>query len=115
MRDLLFKNLTSEDRRRRIIATSETSDKQGVRTTIHRHFVSIAREVTGQHKGRPLSHIYVSRERNTREQRERFFCKIKGHMYVASGKRLFLVLFIHSLNITLTTAPQGSFQHGEPD
>jgi len=115
MRDLLFKNLTSEDRRRRVIATSETSDREGVRTTINRHFVSIVREVTGQNQERPLSHIYVTRERNTREQRERFFCKIKGHMYVAKGKRLFLVLFMHSLNINLTAVPQASFQHGETD
>ena len=112
MRDLLFKNLTSEDRKRKIIATSEVSDKQGLRTTIHRHFVSIVKEVADKEMEKPLSYVYVLREHNTIEQRERFFCRIKGSMYVVNNDKLYLVLFMHSLKINLAVLPQGSLQSG---
>ncbi|MFH0738309.1 MAG: hypothetical protein V2A59_00405 [Candidatus Omnitrophota bacterium] len=101
MRDLLFKNLTSNDKKRRIIATSEVTQKQGVRSTIHRHFVSIVKEVKDKQPEKPASYIYVLRERNTREQRERFFCRIKGSMYMVNNGKLFLILFMHSLKISL--------------
>ncbi|MEI6632162.1 MAG: hypothetical protein WCL25_06085 [bacterium] len=101
MRDLLFKNLTSNDKKRRIIATSEVTQKQGVRSTIHRHFVSIVKEVKDKQLEKPASYIYVLRERNTKEQRERFFCRIKGSMYMVNNGKLFLILFMHSLKISL--------------
>jgi len=101
MRDLLFKNLTSNDKKRRIIATSEVTQKQGVRSTIHRHFVSIVKEVKDNQVEKPTSYIYVLRERNAREQRERFFCRIKGSMYMVNNGKLFLILFMHSLKISL--------------
>ena len=101
MRDLLFKNLTSNNKRRRIISSSEVTEKQGVRTVIHRHFVSIVKEVKDSQAQKPLSHIYVLRERNSKEQQERFFCRIKGSMYLVNNGKLFLVLFTHSLKISL--------------
>ncbi len=106
MRDLLFKNLTSSDKKRRIIATSETVDKEGVRSIIQRHFVCIVKEIKDNNAQRPLSHLYVIKERSTKEQKERFFCRIKGSIYAISNDRLFLVLFAHSLKINLLTITQ---------
>ena len=106
MRDLLFKNLTSGDKKRRVIATSETVDKEGVRSIIRRHFVCIVKEVKYDDAHRPLSHLYVIKEHNTREQKEKFFCRIKGSVYAISSGRLFLILFAHSLKIDLATITQ---------
>jgi len=36
MRSLLYKNLTSADRSRRVIASSETTDKEGVHSVVRR-------------------------------------------------------------------------------
>jgi len=45
--------------------------------------------------------VYVLRERNTKEQKEKFFFRIKGSVIAASGDRLFLISFAHSLKISL--------------
>ena len=111
MRDLLFKNLTSVDKKRKIIACSEIADSQGVRTVIRRHFVCVIREVQDKQMQRPLPYLYVLKERNSREQREKFFCRIKGSIYAVHKGRLFLILFMHSLKISLTPVPQDSFKY----
>ena len=107
MRDLLFKNLTSQDRRRRIISSTEILDKQGVHSIIHRHFVYTIKEITKGNKikqGTPV--VHVLKEHNTRQQKERFFCKVKGGIFAVKNNRLFLIQFIHSLKINLTPAQE---------
>jgi hypothetical protein len=107
MRDLLFKNLTSNDRRKKIITSSEVVDKQGVCSTIHRHFICMVKEIKqGENIEKPAPYLYVVKNRNTREQRERFFCKIKGSICAVNKGRLFLIVFMHSLKIDLVAKPQ---------
>jgi hypothetical protein len=106
MRNLLFKNLTSQDRRRKIISSTEIIDKQGVCSIIHRHFVCLVKEVKENKTEKPLPYLYVLKEHNSREQKEKFFCKIKGSVYAISNGRLFLILFMHSLKIDLMAIPQ---------
>jgi len=73
MRDLLFKNLTSNDKRRRVLATSEVAEKEGVRSTVHRHFVYIVKEVKNKSAvEKHAPYIYVLKERNTKEQERNF-------------------------------------------
>jgi hypothetical protein len=106
MRDLFFKNHTSADNKRKIIASSETADSQGVRKTIRRHLVYIVKEIKdNQPIERPLPYIYLLKERNTKEQREKFLFKLKGSMQVLHKGRLFLILFMHTLSINLATIP----------
>ena len=111
MRDLVFKNLTSNDKKRRIIASSETIDKQGVRSIIRRHFVCIVKEVKDCPAERPLPYLYVLKERNSKERKDNFFCRIKGSVYAVSDGRLLLILFMHSLKINLAALPQDSIKY----
>ena len=111
MRDLLFKNLTSEDKKRKILTSSEITDKQGVRSIIHRHFVCIVKEIKDKQISKPQPYLYVLKERNNREQREKFFCRIKGSICAVHKDRLFLILFMHSLKISLAPVPQDSFKY----
>ena len=106
MRDLLFKNLTSTDKKRRIIASSEIVDKQGVRSIIRRHFICMLKEIKDEGLQKPLPYLYVIKEHNTKEQKEKFFCRIKGSIYAISNGRLFLIRFAHSLKINLATITQ---------
>jgi len=101
MRDLVYKNLTSIDKKKRKISSSETADSQGVRSVIRRHFVCLIKEVEGANSQKPESNLTIIRQRNTRESRERFFCKIKGSVCAVSGGKLFLILYMHSLAIDL--------------
>ena len=106
MRDLLFKNLTSLDRKRRIIASSETVDKQGVHSVIRRHFIYMLKEIQDEHHiEKPRPYLYVLKEHNTREHKEKFFCKIKGSLCAINKGKLFLVVFMHSLKIDLVASP----------
>jgi hypothetical protein len=113
MRDLLFKNITSTDRKRRIIASSEIADKQGVRTIIRRHFVYLVKEIQGGQIQRPLPYLYVLKEQKSKEQKEKFFCRIKGSVCAISNGKLYLILFMHSLKIDLVALPQVKCSHKE--
>ncbi|MBM3243626.1 MAG: hypothetical protein FJZ12_02160 [Candidatus Omnitrophica bacterium] len=106
MRDLLFKNLTSSDHKKRIISSSEVSDKQGVRSIIRRHFICMVKEIKDQSINKPEPYLYVLKEQNTKEQKQRFFCKVKGSICAVNNGRLFLIVFMHSLKIDLVATPQ---------
>ncbi len=108
MRDLVFKNLLSKDRKRRIIASSEVAEHQGVRSVIHRHFICLVREMKEDKdniKTPAPPEIYILKDRSTRKNEEKFFCRIKGSIYAVNKGKLFLILFVHSLKITLATLP----------
>lgn len=116
MRDLLFKNFTSDDKKRKILVSSEVTDKEGVRRTIHRHFICIIKEINpvsipkgGAKDGQassPLPYLYMLKKHDNKEKQEKFFCRIKGSLYAVSQGRLFLIHFMHSLKITLMPIPQ---------
>ena len=102
MRDLLFKNLTSIGKRRKIISSSEITDKEGVRRVINRHMVCIVKEIDPNFKeAKPLPYLYVRKEHNDKDQVEKFFCRMKANIYATSGDKLYMVRFMHSLKITL--------------
>ena len=106
MRDLLFKNLTSDDRKRRVISSSEITDKEGVRSIIRRHFICMVKEVKSEGIDKPAPYLYVLKEHNSKEHKEKFFCKIKGSVCAVNQGRLFLIVFMHSLRIDLLSTPQ---------
>jgi hypothetical protein len=108
MRDLLFKHLTSTDRKKKVIASSEIADREGVRTIIRRHFVCLAREVKDACAPRPLPYLYVLKAHNGKQHQERFFCRMKGSIYCMANGKIYLVLFMHSLKVELIPAPVAS-------
>ena len=109
MRDLLYKNLTSDDKRRKIIASSEISDKEGVRSVINRHFIWLVKEVKDRDiETKPASSIYVLKEKNTKECKQKYICRIKGSIYAIAGSKIFLIMYMHSLKIHLQDLTQFS-------
>ena len=103
MRDLLFKAITSSDKKRKALSSSETFDRQGVRNVIRRHLVCIAREISDPSSvERPLPYMYVLRIINHKDQNEKFFCRIKGSVLLFSSGKLFLIYFMHSLKISIS-------------
>ena len=112
MRDLLYKNLTSLDRGRKIIATSETSDKEGIHSVVHRHFAYIVKQVDNASVERPKPYLYILKEIDSKKKRERFFCKIKGSILAVNKGQILLVTFIHTLKVQLTASEKLSEQIG---
>ena len=115
MRDLLFKNLTSSDGKRKVISSSEITDKEGVHSIIRRHFICLVQEVKDNKTAQPLPYLYVLKERNTRLHKEKFFCRLKGGMYALSNNKVFLITFIHSLKISLVSISGVSQHYVEED
>lgn len=106
MRDLLFRNLTSLDRKRKVLASSEIFDKSGVRTVVRRHFAYMVKELpAGTELEKQPPYLFIFKEKNTRERAEKFFCRMKGSVYAASEGRMYLITFMHSLKICLTSIP----------
>ncbi len=105
MRDLLFKNLTSLEKKRKIIASSEIADKQGVHSVIRRHFIYTIREIPEQKVKESAPALFIIKEHNHKEQKERFFCKIKGNICATNKGRLYEISYLHTLNIKLIHSP----------
>ncbi|HNW39428.1 MAG TPA: hypothetical protein PL125_01830 [Candidatus Omnitrophota bacterium] len=112
MRDLLYKNLTFSDRGRKIIATSEIADKEGVHSVVRRHFAYIIRPIKADQLVNPQPYLYVIKEKNTKEKREHFFCKVKGSILAVNQGNFFQILFVHTLNVNLTSTIKISEQIG---
>jgi hypothetical protein len=66
----------------------------------------MAREVKSDKIERPLPYVYVLKEHNTKEQKEKFFCRIKGSIFAVCNGRLFLIFFMHSLKISLVATQE---------
>jgi len=115
MRDLLFRTLTSDDKRRKVLTSCEIVDRQGVRSVIRRHFVCMVKEIKDNRAERPLPYVYVLKEHNSKEHKEKFFCRIKGSIYAVSNGRLFLILFMHSLKINLVAISQNLTKYNEEE
>lgn len=112
MRNLLYKNLTSSDRRRKIITSSEVTDKEGIHSVVRRHFACMLKQVENADMEKQQPYFYVLKERNTKQKREHFFCKIKGSLVAKNKGKLLHILFVHTLSVELTASAKLSEQIG---
>lgn len=101
MRNVLFKNITSENKRQRLLCSSEYIEQEGVRTVVNRHLICRIFDVAKAEKVLCSPTLYVFKKRDTKANTEAFYCRIKGMMYLAAKNKLYLVSFVHSLRIQL--------------
>ncbi|MEK7173283.1 MAG: hypothetical protein AAB740_04920 [Patescibacteria group bacterium] len=101
MHDLIFKNLTSFDRKKRVLLAFERFNKDGVFTEKERKFIYLIREVSSANAVLDPPQLFVVKSVDSKTLQERFFCKIKASLYVQNEKKLFLVRFRHSIRIKL--------------
>lgn len=107
MRDMVFKNLTSVDKRKRVLWASETINEDGILTRIHKYLIYIITEVENAgalQTEKPQIHILKCRD--TKEKTEKFQIKMKGGLYCFAKEKCFLVNFSHTLKIDLCKAPE---------
>ncbi|MBU1998842.1 MAG: hypothetical protein ABIG46_04480 [Candidatus Omnitrophota bacterium] len=110
MRDILYKNLTSNNKKRKIISSSEILDKDGFHYIIHRHFVYMVREIDKIYNQLPQPYMYVYKEKSSKNNSETFFCRLKRSIVLSNDNQLFLVNFMHSLKINLTASSNATSQ-----
>ena len=111
MRDLVFKNLMSPDHRKRIFTTSEVVDNAGVRSIVRKHFVCLIKDAQPGQGNPDLSpRVYVLREQNHSQHREKFLCRLKTSMFAMRNGKVYLILLGHSLKIDMVGSAYGSKQ-----
>ena len=117
MRELLFKNLTSEDKRRKDLFISETVENNGVKTVTQRHSIYIINDhnkfnnqkelIQWQNKA-PLNnnnrHIFIFKKRDTRSKKDSFICDVVGRFYAVLKNDVYSIAFKHSFEVDFSPA-----------
>ena len=116
MRELLFKNITSGDKKRKDLYVSETFDKNGVTTTTQRHSTYILgacnkfktleelaewKKTVGVNSDK--RHIFIIKKRDTKLNKDMFICDIVGRFYAVFGCDSYSIAFKHSFEVDLYT------------
>jgi len=113
MRDIIFKNLTSQDKKRKIIVSNETFEKGGIRTHITRHLICLVKKIEPNDKvEHPMPYLYILKERNHQKEIQKFIFRLKGSIFTISGGNLYLITFLHSLKIFMNTLNKEHLQTG---
>ena len=113
MRELLFKNLTSQDHRKRDIFVEEIREKDGVLAKTTRRCLYFIRETIPinspadfkkiaeekYNKGEHKRHFYVLKERDTKSGVDKLLCKVAGTFYAMVNDYLYCIVFIHTFKI----------------
>ena len=112
MKELLFKDITSEDKKRKDLYVSETIDKDGITTTTQRHSTYILggrnnfktlEEMANWKKTIGLNankrHIFIIKKRDTKLGKDMFICDIVGRFYAVSGFDIYSIAFKHSFEV----------------
>lgn len=104
---MVFKNLTSVDKKKRVFWASETINEDGILTKIHKYLIYIVKEVPKETVAKTEKpQIFVLKSRDTHEKTEKFQIKMKGALYCVSKKKCFFVSFCHTLKIDLCQSPE---------
>ena len=114
MRELVFKNLTSKDQKRRDLYMSEAFEKDGIRTVTHKHIMYIighSSQIIDTHKllGHNITlqnpppmnirHVFIFKKRDTKAKTESLTYDVIGRFYAVIGNELYPIAFKQSFEI----------------
>jgi hypothetical protein len=103
MRDLVLRNMTSLEKKRKIISSCEVSTSNGVKTRISRYFICALKNAETQTKDVATTpKIYIYKNHDTTSHCSRFLYKIKGNIFVVNQEQVYVVSYIHSFKLELT-------------
>lgn len=105
MRDILFKELTSSDKRKRLFSICEAVEKDGILTKVERRSIYLIKEKEQIKELKDLPRVSVFKVCNTQRQEERLSWKVVGNFYVVTEERIFYIIFIHSFKIEAAVIP----------
>ncbi len=122
MREIIFRNLTTRNRRRRDLWIQETTDENGLHAEIqkrcvfivkaHRHLPdteSVERWIRDHSKdGRcRLRNLTVTRAENTKTGIRNLSFKAAGSFYAVMGEEVFSIGFIQTYEVNLVESAEG--------
>lgn len=110
MREMVFKNITSPDHRKKDLFLSRTIKQNGIVCKSEReHHYIIKREgkfnrlnglkiISGN---LPYRQVFIIKNRNTKLGKEMFSCNVKGNFYCINKGYIYLVQFNQSFKVDL--------------
>lgn len=101
MRELLFKNLTSLQRKRKIISISDSSLRDGYLAHTERHFIYMVKEAKNLRQDLERPDLHILKVHDSKQKMEKLFFKVKGSFFVVTNNCLYIVNFCHSFKIEL--------------
>ncbi|MFA4992072.1 MAG: hypothetical protein WC569_05795 [Candidatus Omnitrophota bacterium] len=111
MRELLFKNITSGNKKRRDLFLSETVERNGVKTTTRRHSIYIVEGTSKFDTLQELSewkknvdatnkrHVFILKKRDSQSKKDTFICDVVGKFYAVNEQDIYAIAFKHSFEI----------------
>jgi hypothetical protein len=104
MRELVFKNLTSGNKKRKDLYISETIEKNGLKTVMRRHSSYLIGNSGNVDKGTSANnkHVFISRKRDTKLGKSAFVYDVVGKFYTIINEEVYPVTFKHSLEINFS-------------
>jgi hypothetical protein len=106
MRELLLKNLTSLEKKRKILCWAEVSRNNGILTKVNRRFIYVVREHPKMDQLSEQPEFFIFKKHDTKLKTEKFILRIKGNFYVTCEDKIYLVTYCHSLKIRLAEQPE---------
>ncbi|NQT06033.1 MAG: hypothetical protein HQ575_00670 [Candidatus Omnitrophica bacterium] len=118
MRELLYKNLTSLDHKKRDIIVQEVVRKDGVLAKTSRRCLYFIKEKVRVQSPEDLKriadlkaesekakrHFHVLKERDSSSGKDKLMCKVAGTFYAMVNNYLYSIVFIHTFKISFTEA-----------
>jgi len=102
MRDLVLRNLTSLDKKRKVISSSEINTSNGICTKIRRNFICSLKSIREpQENITTAPKISIYKNHDTLLHTSKFLYKIKGNIYVVNQEQIYIVSYIHSFKLEL--------------
>ena len=117
MRDIIFKDLTSLNKKRKEVLISEITEEQGLITRTEKKAVYIVKEKTQirdplnlknwllshpDKKPPHAGHLSIHREIDTKESRQKFICRSTGNFRAVTSEFIFSIDFVRQFKMELT-------------
>ena len=99
MREILYKNLTSIKKRRRVIFVSERSENKDYKTQTSKTFVYFVKRELQKNIQTTQPIFYITKFFNSYTQEEKFILRVKGTFFVIRPQGFQEITFCHSMRI----------------
>jgi hypothetical protein len=122
MREILYKNLTGIDNKKRDLCIREVVAKDGVLATIERRCIYFVRDrihikdPSNLDELRRLKktenvwkkkHFHILRRHDSSTGEDKLICKVAGTFYAIAGHYVFCIAFVHSFKVDLEVLAVG--------
>lgn len=119
MREVLFKNLTTANPRKKDIVLKEAFEKDGVSAKTERRCFYFIKNITQLEADNDLQswldsqgnmgminkrHFHIMKEHNDKIGKDKVICKIGGTFYAVVNKCIYTIAFLHSFKVSFMRA-----------